>query len=268
MSGMSNIVQALSVPVGAGTGDGSSAVNAGASALAIKRRTGTTTDGLYWIKAPNGTAAQVWCDMNTAGGGWMLVARTHPSGTGLAGGVWGWTTTSGTGSVTNFSAPYCLDIGTWYNNGFRFSSYIFGNQYSNNSNTWGPFIYQVNLYDQTTLQSNNVQWSAESYLTLKTDTNVYWTTGFPSMQTYIGYQQTATSYNVFFMRDCCSPGGPGEYGLNPWGMITTYCSNPTILGYCGPWCNGATLNGNLYVQGGSNSQTNTGGTNQCMLMVR
>ena len=52
--------------------DGASASAFATSASAIKTLTSTTTDGYYWIKASGmANAAQLWCDMNTDGGGYM-----------------------------------------------------------------------------------------------------------------------------------------------------------------------------------------------------
>ena len=54
------------------TPDGSSSGKAGTSASAIKTLTSTTTDGYYWIQASGmANPKQVWCDMNTDGGGYM-----------------------------------------------------------------------------------------------------------------------------------------------------------------------------------------------------
>jgi len=55
--------------------DGSSMDKAAESAAAILLTKPTSTSGLYWIKPSGylGTAFQVYCDMSTAGGGWMHV---------------------------------------------------------------------------------------------------------------------------------------------------------------------------------------------------
>jgi hypothetical protein len=58
--------------------DGTSASRVATSASAIKSLTGTTTDGYYWIRTPSDNVArQWWCDMNTDGGGYVLIARAY-----------------------------------------------------------------------------------------------------------------------------------------------------------------------------------------------
>lgn len=54
------------------TGDGTSSTRYATSAATIKSLTGTTTDGFYWIQTTGmASPVQIWCDMNTGGGGWM-----------------------------------------------------------------------------------------------------------------------------------------------------------------------------------------------------
>jgi hypothetical protein len=62
--------------------DGSSRLQAAVSASAIKSLTGTSTDGVYWIKAsPASPAQEVYCIMDNTwdGGGWMVVANNSAS---------------------------------------------------------------------------------------------------------------------------------------------------------------------------------------------
>lgn len=56
--------------------DGSSADRAAPNAKFIKNLTGTSTDGNYWIRFPDGNAYQVYCLMSSGGGGWMNVNTT------------------------------------------------------------------------------------------------------------------------------------------------------------------------------------------------
>ena len=251
--------------LGVGASDGSSAINAGSSALQIKQLTGTSTNGLYWIKPPTGTATQVYCDMNTDGGGWMLIARTHPSNS-IGASSWGWRGTD-FGGVSTYSNGYQLNIYNWYTQGFKFSSYIYGNQLTNNSNNWGPFVYKVDLGDLATFLTSDTQQSFVNVQTVKWDLSVYGVTSYPGMQSAIGFPITGTAQNNYYMRDCC---GYLSFGINPNGMTTTYVNSSSVPWYSGPFVQGGALLGDgiTYLQGGSSLVTNMGGTNQVMLMVR
>ena len=66
-----------------GSYDGSSAANAGLSAAPIKRDFTASSDGVFWVDADGagaGAAMQIYADMSTSGGGWMLVRHATNSG--------------------------------------------------------------------------------------------------------------------------------------------------------------------------------------------
>lgn len=74
---------ACGAPAWAGTYDGSSAANAGLSAAQIKRDFTASADGVYWVDgdgAGGAAAMQIYADMSTSGGGWMLVRHATNSG--------------------------------------------------------------------------------------------------------------------------------------------------------------------------------------------
>lgn len=221
-------------------------------------------DGLYWVYpgGPNSSPYQVYCDMTTDGGGWMLVARSHPTTVNYNGENWGWK--GGTiGSINDFSQAYQLGWGEIWDGNSTFTSYIYGNQKINVGNDWGPFIFKVSGINYTTFFGSDTQQSYTNS-TLKSNTSVYGSSSFPGMQGAVGYTTTGTNNNIYYMRDCC---GYAPYGGTPTSMNTTYCG--ANFYYSGPWCGGSTNGGGIYDNGTYVSNGLTyGGTNQYMIMVK
>jgi hypothetical protein len=71
-------------------------------------------DGYYYLY-PNGLSSSqqlIYCDMTTDGGGWMLLARSHPSVINYNSTNWGWRGGQ-IGTVEDFSQAY--QAGWWTN---------------------------------------------------------------------------------------------------------------------------------------------------------
>lgn len=223
-------------------------------------------DGYYLLSAGDGTRQLVWCDMTTDGGGWMMIARSHPSVVNYNGSNWGWRG-GNIGSVKDFSQAYQAG---WYTHWIdsSFTEFIVGNRSNINDNNWGYFVYKTAGLNYTTFMTSDTQQSG-TRSTLKFDTSVYQWTSVPGMQGAIGFSITGTANNNYYMRDCC--GYSSSYGGKPTGLTTTYCGSDSVLEYSGPWCGGSAVDGSgnflsgTYTTAGGNRY---GGTNQYMIMVR
>lgn len=221
----------------------------------------------YYMLYPNGRASSgrlVYCDMTTDGGGWMLLARSHPSIINYGGTNWGWRGNQ-IGTVNDFTQAYQAGWWQYWNGNSTFTEFIFGNRANINNNAWGPFVYKRSGLNYTTFTTSDTQQSASSTV-LKSNAAVYGDiNGLPGMQGAIGFPISGTGSNIYYMRDCCGFSG---YGGAPTAMNTTYCA--ATFYYSGPWCGGSTTDGSgnflngAYVANG----LTFGGTNQYMIMVR
>ena len=93
--------------------DGSSSSNAALSAEEIKRTLGSrAVSGYYWLITPSdGVARQWWCDMETDGGGWILVGH-HGDGQ-LATNPGNWFDSTNAGSFNAHSTGTFKGGGYW-----------------------------------------------------------------------------------------------------------------------------------------------------------
>lgn len=176
---------------------------------------GATTSGYYFIDADGaegpGGPLQVYCDQATAGGGWMLVARSVAGGSGSS---FGWYYP--TGAVADMSQAYSMGV---LATGAPFTEVLFGSTTGNN--TWGTHAY--------THPATNTQLAAAQREPIGIGAPAAargGNAGF-GMASWLGYTGQP---RIFFARDV--PGLEG-YGLLASGWSLGYPDDQPVVGYNG-----------------------------------
>ncbi len=158
--------------------------------------------GMHTFKGAAGNYA-AWCDMDKAGGGWTLVARSVLFGNSSSFG-WG----SATGTAADMASPYSLDVVT---NGVAFTEALVGDR-GLGTNVWGNNVYQIGLPPNFPASQAS---SAAATTQVSVVASYICQTG-PQMLGNVGF----TSHTQdFFLRDNATD---GFYGLGPDGFHLAY----------------------------------------------
>jgi hypothetical protein len=137
--------------------DGLTASSAGVSALQIKTDFPSAADGLYWISNPNingGSPFQIYADMTTDGGGWILIMKNSSSA--------GWNYANAIS--LNTSIPFTNTADVENTSTLNYSIIKWANYLKKSA---GGFQYMI---DATTRRSYGGIWTANGdYSFVKTD---------------------------------------------------------------------------------------------------
>ena len=176
----------------------------------IKERNSSTKNGLYEITLGS-TIKTVYCDMETNGGGWTLIARSKPGNTTKWGcsnnhssDPFGWFV--GTGNVVNKDKEYSLAV-----RDLKFTEIMFGDykKVDGTDNEWGNYVYRHQV-EKDFLRANLTQsYKINLPESIKGGNNSF------IMANYIGYTNQKTNYNF---RDLTANG----FGLYSNGWSTCY----------------------------------------------
>ncbi|NDK10263.1 prepilin-type N-terminal cleavage/methylation domain-containing protein [Candidatus Gracilibacteria bacterium] len=102
-----------------GTGTVLRAANPKANCKRLKQTGNGNNSGIYEINPTGSAVVSVYCDMEIAGGGWTLVARSVTGGTGT------FNLTTNNGTLTNLNAAYTLASSNLKYSAQLFTSYSF-----------------------------------------------------------------------------------------------------------------------------------------------
>ncbi len=164
--------------------------------------------GVYTILSPSKRApVEVYCDLETAGGGWLLVGRSVPMNDDNS---FGWT--SGTGDLDDDAKPYSVNVKA---NGFAFEEVLIGTW--SDGKAWGDHIYRYGVPGD--LLSHGGDLVPTTFLE-----NVYGDCkpgAGPKMLTYVG---ATDKTSAFFFRDTDTI-DEADYGLLH-DMVWTYHLEP------------------------------------------
>lgn len=160
--------------------------------------------GPYLIVDAADQELTVYCDMDTLGGGWMLVARSVPGGS--TGDGFGWQSSSG--AITSPNEPYSLDAALV---GVAFTEVLVGNR--GPGYAWGENVYRLDVPNDFLVNTE----SSVPVSNLTTVTGDCHPDGGPDMLRNAGF---VGRDDVFWLRDEVDFQSP--YGLQPDGFNLLY----------------------------------------------
>ena len=237
--------------------DGSTSAKANTSAQAIHDLTGTTTDGLYWIKDSLGNTQQMYCNMSATNGKWILVASNNWSSSTLPSGNSGNSTSyqinrNGTlgalgtadpnndylagAIVDNMTFQYARILG--WGRGSTNGTYSFTNK-----GNWDEAVWQLSTNTGT---GRFIEWTSTANVTFTNNEFAHEDTSMYAILDTVRWCQT---YGISPNANQFTIGGGGHF----WGNSP---STPSGATYSGSWLGHGSTEGNgegWYIYGGLNS---------------